>query len=270
MERDERGAAAALAEIDAQQSAMRQRIGTLSGPPTVLGLLLGALAASLAWHNTVWFTVVAVGYLVSLLPLVGTPTKVGVVPRGGRRQIAVALVGCAFVIVTPQLAVVGPWWTAAATGLGAAVFVPVFGRWRRSQERRDMGGPAVLPVGRLAPRVNAVARHSWFVPVAAFMLAGAILLAGAGWSVAILAFPLVPMLLLRRMFLIGAIPVEERTTRFRVLSAVSGLVLVGGPILSALGPGHDQLLPAAGYAAVVAITVVLVGSWQQRRLTRDR
>jgi hypothetical protein len=266
MEKNSSAAAADLADIEAQQDAVSRRIGAEKWPPPALGLALGALAASLAWRNTVLFAVVMVLYLASLLWLVGTPVKFGVVPRHGRRSLAVTLVACVFAMVTPQVAVVGPWWTAIAVGVFAAVFVPLFGRWRRAQLLRDLAGPAVRKPGAAVRRVDAVTGQPAFVPVAAAVMAGAVLVMHAGWFVAVLAYLPGALLIQRRQLLVGALPAGERTGRFRAVVSAVSLVLWGTPpAISLIGPGHGGWV-APGHAGVVAATVLLAGRWQQRRL----
>jgi hypothetical protein len=258
----------ALADIDALQSSVARRIDAERWPPLWLGLVLGALAASLAWRNIVLFIVVAVAYLVSLLPLVGTPTRFGVVPRSGPGSFVTILVAVAFVAGTPMLAVTGPWWMAIVAGVGAAVFVPLFGRWRRVQQRRSIAGPAVLPPTALMRRVDVVAPRPEFAPVAAVVMTGAVLGMWSGWSALAFAFLPGALLLQRRQLLVGGLPPAERTGRFRAAAFGSALVFYGTPpLVTLVGPEHVGLPAAVVHAAVVAGTVLLVGRWQQRRLS---
>jgi hypothetical protein len=267
MERDASAATAALADIDAQQHAVRRRLDAQRWPPPALGLLLGALAASLVWRDGVLFTVVTVLYFASLLPLLGTPARLGVVPRDGRRSFALIFVAVVFVAGTPTLAMTGPWWTAIVAGVGAAVFVPVFGRWRRAQVLRDLPGPAVRRPSAFVRRVDAVIVRSVFVPVAAVVMAGAVLAWQVGWVAAGLAYVPGMLLVQRRLFLVGGIPAEERgTARFRAGLFASLAVVHGTPVFIVFEPGNGGWPVAMGHAAVVAATVLLVGRWQQRRL----
>ncbi len=258
-------AAAALADVEAQQNAVSQRIGAEIWPPPALGLVLGVLAASLAWRNVVLFVVVTVLYLASLLWLVGTPARLGVVPRNGRRSLAATLVACVFAMGTPQLAMTGPWWTAIAAGAFATVFVPLFGRWRRAQLLHELAGPAMREPGAFVRRIDSVAVWPSLVPVAAAVAAGAVLAMHAGWTEAVLAYLLCALLILRRQLLVGAQSAGEHTGRLRTVAIAVSLVLWGTPFLAQIGPQQSGWA-AVGHALLVAATILLVGRWQQHRL----
>jgi len=149
-------AAAALAEIEDQQRFVTQRLGGFSWLAPVVAVVLALAAASLAYRNgaqgygermrqmDVRFVVVQVIYLAAFIPLVGTPVRTGVIPRDGRQSRRYVFALCVVLVLVPQLAMLGPWWTAIVAGAGAGVAVVVLSRWRLAATLREARRPPLV------------------------------------------------------------------------------------------------------------------------------
>jgi hypothetical protein len=149
-------AADALADIERQQTFVTQRLGGFSWLPPVVAMVLAAAAASLAYRNGVQgygehmrqmgvhFVVVQVIYLAAFIPLLGTPVRAGVIPREGRQSRRQVFALCAVLLSVPQVAMLGPWWTAIVAGAGAGVAVLVLSRWRLAATLREARRPPLV------------------------------------------------------------------------------------------------------------------------------
>ena len=149
-------AAAALAQIEDQQRFVTQRLGGFSWLHAVVAVVLAVAAASLAYRNGVLgygdrmrqmdvrFVVVSVIYLAAFIPLVGTPVRTGVIPREGRQSRRYVFALCVVLLSVPQLAMLGPWWTAIVAGVGAGVAVLVLSRWRLAATLREARRPPLV------------------------------------------------------------------------------------------------------------------------------
>jgi hypothetical protein len=149
-------AAAALAEIEDQQRFVTQRLAGFSWLPPVVAVVLAVAVASLAYRNGVLgygdrmrqmdvrFVVVQVIYLTAFIPLVGTPVRTGVIPREGRQSRRYVFALCVVLLSVPQLAMLGPWWTAIVAGVGAGVAVIVLSRWRLAATLREARRPPLV------------------------------------------------------------------------------------------------------------------------------
>ena len=149
-------AAAALAEIEDQQRFVTQRLGAFSWLSPVVAVVLAVAAVSLAYRNGVLdygvamrqmdvrFVVVQVIYLAAFIPLVGTPVRTGIIPREGRQSSRYVFALCVILLSVPQLAMLGPWWTAIVAGIGAGVAVIVLSRWRLAATLREARRPPAV------------------------------------------------------------------------------------------------------------------------------
>jgi hypothetical protein len=149
-------AAAALADIEQQQLFVTQRLGGFSWLAPVVAVVLALAAASLAYRTgaqgygdrmrqmDVRFVVVQVIYLAAFIPLVGTPVRTGVIPRDGRQRRRHVFALCVVLVLVPQLAMLGPWWTAIGAGAGAGVAVVVLSRWRLAATLREARRPPLV------------------------------------------------------------------------------------------------------------------------------
>lgn len=164
-------AAAALADIARQQLFVTRRLGGFSWLPPVVAVVLALAAASLAYRNgvngygermrqmNVRLVVVQLIYLAAFIPLIGTPVRTGVIPREGRQSRRPVLALCVVLLSVPQLAMLGPWWTAIVAGAGAGVAVIVLSRWRRAATLREARRPPLVDDGGqhpIADRIVAV------------------------------------------------------------------------------------------------------------------
>jgi hypothetical protein len=149
-------AAAALADIERQQLFVTQRLGGFSWLAPLVAVVLALAAASLAYRNgaqgygermrqmDVRFVVVQVIYLAAFIPLVGTPVRTGVIPRDGRQRRRHVFALCVVLVLVPQLAMLGPWWTAIVAGAGAGVAVVVLSRLRLAATLREARRPPLV------------------------------------------------------------------------------------------------------------------------------
>src|SRR5665647_1167635 len=149
-------AAAALADIEDQQRFVTQRLVGFSLLAPVVAVVLAVAAASLAYRNGVLgygdrmrhmdvrFVVVQVIYLAAFIPLVGTPVRIGVIPREGRQSRRYVFALCVVLLSVPQLAMLGPWWTAIVAGAGAGVAVVVLSRWRLAATLHEARRPPLV------------------------------------------------------------------------------------------------------------------------------
>lgn len=149
-------AAAALADIEQQRLFVWQRLGGFSWLAPVVAVVLALAAASLAYRNgaqgygermrqmDVRFVVVQVIYLAAFIPLVGTPVRTGVIPRDGRQRRRHVSALSVVLVFVPQLAILGPWWTAIVAGAGAGVAVVVLSRWRLAATLREARRPPLV------------------------------------------------------------------------------------------------------------------------------
>lgn len=149
-------AAAALADIEQQRLFVWQRLGGFSWLAPVVAVVLALAAASLAYRNgaqgygermrqmDVRFVVVQVIYLAAFIPLVGTPVRTGVIPRDGRQRRRHVSALSVVLVFVPQLAMLGPWWTAIVAGAGAGVAVVVLSRWRLAATLREARRPPLV------------------------------------------------------------------------------------------------------------------------------
>jgi hypothetical protein len=137
-------ASAALADIERQQLFITGRLSEFARLPSVVAVVLALAAASLAYRNIVLFVVVQVIYMAALVPLVGAPLRSGVIPRESRQGLRLVFVLCVVLLSVPQLAMLGPWWTAIVAGAGAGVAVVVLSRWRLAATLREARRPALV------------------------------------------------------------------------------------------------------------------------------
>ncbi len=259
-----------LADIDRQQRFIAQQLGRYQWRYPLLGVVLGAAAASLAWRNIVWICVVTVLFMVSVLPLVGTPAKLGIVPRGDSRgSRLLVIVGCVVLLTTPLVATAGPWWTAPAAGAFILLFVTAFGRVRLAAERAELSRPPTGTtwwhrlIDRLAPSVLFAPGLAVVLGTATITLASDQLMVSAP---ALVAYLLGANLLQGVQTRIGEIPSERRPSRWWAF--VPYLVLIFAPQAVMLPSWPNAWWPATGCGVVVACTVAVVGRWQ-RRMLRD-
>lgn len=262
--RDE--AAGTLVQIDEQHRFIAGRLGRHQWRYPVLGLVLGAAATSLMWRNVVWFFLVSVLFVASVLPLLGTPARLGVVPRGdGRGSRYLVYVGCLVLFTTPVVATAGPWWLSVAAGIFIAGFVTAFGRWQLAVHRSELGRPSPTGGTRWHRLVERLAPTALFVPVSAAVLAAATILLAADHIVvrgaALLGYLFGALFLQAVQLRIGELPPGSRPSR--LWSAIPYAVLILTPQLVLQPSWPDARWPAIGCSVIVACTTVVVGRWQQ-------
>ncbi|HLL69484.1 MAG TPA: hypothetical protein VK453_27760 [Micromonosporaceae bacterium] len=256
----------ALTEVAEQHHFVAERLGRYQWRYPVLGAVLGAAAASLMWRNLVWFGVVTVLFIASMLPLFGTPARLGVVPRDdGRGSKGLLGLSCLALMATPTVAMAGPWWTPIAAGIFIAVFVTAFGRVWLAVVRAEMSRPAEIgPTGwqRLIERLAGTVRYP---PLAAFALGTAtvmlasdrVVLSGAALLVYLASAAVLHGVQTR----IGEIPPDRRPSRLRMFVPYPVLIFAPHVILLPLWP--NAWWPAIATGLVVACTAVAVGRWQR-------
>jgi len=149
-------AAAAMAEIEDQQRFVTQRLGGFSWLAPVVAVVLAVAASSLAYRNggleygdrmrqmDVRFVAVQVIYLAAFIPLVGIPVRTGIIPREDRQGRRYVFALCVVLLSVPQLAMLGPWWTAIVAGVGAGSAVIVLSRWRLAATLREARRPPLV------------------------------------------------------------------------------------------------------------------------------
>lgn len=266
-------AATALAEIERQQRFAAERLGCCRCWYPVLGSLLGAAVASLVWHNTVLFLVVVTLFLAAPLPLLGTPTRLGIVPREDRRQNVVMIwFCCGFLFIAPWLAWLGPWWVPIVVGVFTSGFVILFGWWRLSTIRANLWRQ---PTTDKAPRLWASCADR-IGTTASGVVATALAM---GAAVAVLPVSLVTVsaaallvylvglfsIVFRMVRRVGELPAEyrpARTWKLRLGSALGAVILGVAPSVVLLCSRENRPWPALVYGVMVMGVVGFIGWWQ--------
>lgn len=270
-------AATALAEIERQHRFVSERLGSYRWWYPVLGLLLGAAVASLAWRGTVLFLVVVTLFLAAPILLFGTPARLGIVPREDRRHNIVMIWVCSgFLFTMPWLASLGPWWVSIVMGVLTAGFVTLFGRWRLATIRADLRQP---PTADHAPGLWT----SWADRIGTTAVGVAATAVIMGAAVAVLPVRSVVVsaaalliywvglfsILFRMVRRVGELPPEHRparTWKLRLGSALGGGVLCGAQSVVLLCSRQDRPWVAIVYGVVVMGVVGFIGWWQLLKL----
>jgi len=231
--------------------------------------VLALAAASLAYRSVVLMVVVQVIYLAALIPLVGTPVRAGVLPRESRKSLRAVFALCLLLLAVPQLAMLGPWWTAIVAGVGTGVAVVAFSRWRLAETLHEARSPAHVDD---TPGYAAVTDRIVAVPamvVAAVMCAGALTAQSPDrviGSAGLLAYLLGFGSLVVRQQRIGVLPPELSVGLVRK-ALFFGFLLIA-PVMGTMSVTglRGNWWVASGGALVVALTAATVLRWQRHLL----
>ena len=241
---DVQEAAAALAAIEEQQQQqfVTAQLDKYRWHHPALGLVLGLAAASLMWRNLAWFIVVFVLFLYGALRVIGTPARLGVMPRNDGPGFSIRLVASLAVAITaPGLAMVGPRWVPLAVGGCVAVIVPTLGWWKLAAMRADAARPPRTEPTRWSRLVTRVAPSPLYPPVLAALMGAAVAVTGLHPYISLVAaLAYIPGLFLLQgvSMKIGEIPADRRPTPGRQ-RAVEALYSIAERRAGAARCGHD-------------------------------
>lgn len=264
---DREQAAAALAAIDEQRQEVAARLRRYAWLYPALGVSLGLLAASLLWHDEAWFVVVVALYALALVPVLGTPVRLGVVPRDGPR--GAGLLAGLVLLGAPQVAAHGPGWAPIAVGVFVAGFVTGFGRWRLAAMRADLRSLARQEKDRHPPRPDLADRIGLSAPypvVAAVVTAASVIALGTPNTVLIfvglIAYWMMMYVIIRIQSAVGELAKRPPLLVF----FGPALLMVGMPILLVQDLWPGRWWPTSVCAVVAAVNAAFVARWQRAKL----